>query len=186
MKKLSLVLLLNLGLILGVPTLKAEDSTPTKDDVLAAVRGWCDGLLLISEANREGNDPTAVATEILTKAYAYDDGKVLFKPTLAFGDQTFRLTKEGALAYFVGGNPDFPNDSGFALKDWKEADFTTAGVITKGNLGIYMGNVMFTDGDGNVTTVDKTFVFDFSNPEQPKIILHKSALPFKPGTTEEK
>jgi hypothetical protein len=45
----------------------------------------------------------------------YDNGTVLFKPTLTFGDQTFRLDKEGAAAYFIGGNPKYPNDTGFAL-----------------------------------------------------------------------
>lgn len=159
----------------------AEDGNATKEGVLKAVQGWCDGLLSISKANREGKDAKAVATEVLTTAYNYDDGQVLFKPTLAFGDQTFRLTKEGALAYFVGGNPEYPNDSGFALKDWTKAEFTTAGVITEGNVGIYMGNVMLTDGTGKVTTVDKTFAFDFANPAQPKIIVHKSALPFAPA-----
>jgi hypothetical protein len=162
----------------------AQDGKATKEGVIAAVRGWCDGLLKISQANRDNKDPKAVATEILTTAYDYDNGQVLFKPTLAFGDQTFRLTKEGALAYFVGGNPEYPNDSGFALKDWVKADFTTAGVITRGDIGLYMGNVMLTDSKGNVTTVDKTFGFDFSDPKNPKIILHKSALPFNPGTKD--
>lgn len=173
--------LLAASLLLAVPaSLRAEDGNATKEGVLKAVQGWCDGLLKISAANRDGKDAKAVATEVLTTAYNYDDGEVLFKPTLAFGDQTFRLTKEGALAYFVGGNADFPNDSGFALKDWRKADFTLAGVITDGNVGIYMGNVMLTDGEGKVTTVDKTFAFDFADKEHPKIIVHKSALPFSP------
>jgi hypothetical protein len=42
---------------------------------------------------------------------------VFLKPTLAFGDQTFRNDKKGALAYFIGGNTDYPNDKGFALSN---------------------------------------------------------------------
>lgn len=187
MKSTSFAAILSAGVLLLTPSAtRADDGKATKEGVVAAVRAWCDGLLKISQANRDGKDAKAVATEVLTAAYDYDEGEVLFKPTLAFGDQTFRLTKEGALAYFVGGNPEYPNDSGFALKDWAKADFTTAGVITRGDIGIYMGNVMLTDSKGNVTTVDKTFVFDFSDPKAPKIIVHKSALPFNPGTKEEK
>jgi hypothetical protein len=35
---------------------------------------------------------------------------VAFKPTLTQQPQTFRGTKAGALAYFVGGNATYPND----------------------------------------------------------------------------
>ncbi|HBL19456.1 MAG TPA: hypothetical protein DDZ29_01155 [Alteromonas mediterranea] len=38
---------------------------------------------------------------------------MLFKPTLNFGSQTCRLTKEGAVSYFLGGSSDNPNDIGF-------------------------------------------------------------------------
>ena len=55
--------------------------------------------------------------------YDYAEGQVFFKPTLAFGPRTFRPTKEGALAYFVGGNPNFPEDTGFALKGWTAARY---------------------------------------------------------------
>jgi hypothetical protein len=47
---------------------------------------------------------------VLSSAYNYDSGKVFFKPTLAFGDQTFRNDKKGVLAYFIGGDPDYPKD----------------------------------------------------------------------------
>lgn len=177
----SLIALVAAALLTITPAALAAEGGATKEGVLQAVQGWCDGLLKISQAHRDGKDAKAVANEVLTSAYNYDNGTVLFKPTLAFGDQTFRLTKEGALAYFVGGNPDYPNDYGFALNDWAKTDFTTAGVITNGDIGIYMGNVMFTDGKGNVTTVDKTFAFDFKDPKHPKIIAHKSAIPFSPA-----
>ena len=38
-------------------------------------------------------------------------GVVLFKPTLTFGDQTFRLDNEGASTYFIGGDPKKPDDA---------------------------------------------------------------------------
>ena len=43
---------------------------------------------------------------------------MFFKPTLAYGANAFRSTKKGALSYFIGGDPDFAEDTGFALKRW--------------------------------------------------------------------
>ncbi len=57
---------------------------------------------------------------MLDKLYGFHLGPVLFKPTLSGGHQTFRLTKEGALSYFVGQNPIYPQDSGFGIKFWRK------------------------------------------------------------------
>ena len=81
-------------------------------------------------------------------------GPVLFKPTLTVNPQTFRTTRDGALAYFVGGDPAYPNDSGFALNDWTECQDDNVAIFISGNTASTMGKVHFTDGDGNVTTVD--------------------------------
>lgn len=169
------------ALALAAVPLQADDVKVTEKMVNDAVQGWCDALIRISTTAREGGDATKVAEEVLSTGYDYDDGKVLFKPTLTSGDQTFRLTKEGALAYFVGGNSKFPNDTGFALNDWRKARFDTAGVIVDDNIGIYMGNVFLTDGKGNETKVDKTFVFRFDDEGNARIITHKSALPYVPS-----
>ncbi|MCH6201595.1 hypothetical protein MMU07_18580 [Aquiflexum sp. LQ15W] len=48
---------------------------------------------------------------------------MFFKPTLTQDEQTFRKTKNGALTYFVVGDPDFPEDKGFALKPWVECGY---------------------------------------------------------------
>jgi hypothetical protein len=174
---LSLLAVLTLAL---PPVLQAKNKPQVTEKMISnAVHSWCDGLLLISKTDMEGKDAVQVAKKVIDSAYNYDQGKVLFNPTLSFGDQTFRLTKEGALAYFVGGNDKFPNDSGFARKNWVKCEFDTAGVMIEGNIGIYMGNVHLTNLGGQKTTVDKTFVFKFVNGK-PKIILHKSALPFNP------
>ncbi|GAB4248697.1 MAG: phosphoribosyl-AMP cyclohydrolase [Candidatus Methylacidiphilales bacterium] len=179
--KASALFLAGLLLTLAAVPLAHAQTKVTPDMVTQAVQGWCDALLLISKTSMEGGDAKAVAENILSTAYAYDHGGVLFKPTLTFGDQTFRNTKEGALAYFVGGNPNFPDDSGFALKEWTEATFTTAGILTEGNLGLFMGNVILTNKKGDKVMVDKTFVFRFDEAGKPQIILHKSALPYRPG-----
>ena len=59
-----------------------------------------------------------VANGALDAAYGYDLGQVLFKPTLTSGEQTFRTTRDGALAYFVGHSDDYPGD-GVGIKGWR-------------------------------------------------------------------
>ena len=87
----------------------------TEQQVNAAQQAWCDGLVRVAQTHAQGGDAKAEAGRMIDALYDYADGKVFFKPTLAFGPRTFRPTREGALAYFVGGNPAFPEDTGFAL-----------------------------------------------------------------------
>lgn len=158
----------------------------TYEEVNAAQQAWCDALVKIGKLKEEGGDYKAFAEQVLSEAYNYDNGKVFFKPTLAFGDQTFRNTKQGALAYFVGGDSEFPNDKGFALKPWVKARYDNAGeknegIQIYGSVAITMGNVWVTDKDGNEVMVDKTWVFRKGKDGKLRIIVHKSSLPFSPG-----
>lgn len=158
----------------------------TYDEVKAAQQAWCDALVQIGKLKEEGGDYKAYAEQVLSDAYNYDYGKVFFKPTLAFGDQTFRNDKKGALAYFVGGDPDYPNDKGFALNPWVKARYDNAGennegIQIYGSVAITMGNVWVTDKAGNEVMVDKTWVFRKGKDGKLRIIVHKSALPYKPS-----
>lgn len=158
----------------------------TYEEVNAAQQAWCDALVKIGKIKEEGGDYKAFASQVLSQAYNYDSGKVFFKPTLAFGDQTFRNDKKGALAYFVGGDPDFPNDKGFALAPWVKARYDNAGqnnegIQIYGSIAITMGNVWVTSKDGKEVMVDKTWVFKKGKDGKLRIIVHKSALPFSPS-----
>lgn len=158
----------------------------TYDEVNAAQQAWCDALVKIGQLKEEGGDYKAFANEVLSTAYNYDNGKVFFKPTLAFGDQTFRNDKKGALAYFIGGDPDYPNDKGFALTPWVKARYDNAGknnegIQIYGSIAITMGNVWVTGKDGKEVMVDKTWVFKKGKDGKLRIIVHKSALPFAPS-----
>lgn len=158
-----------------------DHSNPiTKAQVEAAQRGWCDALLSLSESGRKGGDSKALATSILSKAYNYDRGPVLFKPTLTFGEQTFRMDKAGALAYFVGGDPKYPTDNGFALQDWVKCRPDLRGVVQNGDMAIAMGNVHFENGKGDKVMVDKTFGYQRAADGSLIIVLHHSSLPFSP------
>lgn len=158
----------------------------TYDEVNAAQQAWCDALVKIGQLKEEGGDYKAFANEVLSTAYNYDNGKVFFKPTLAFGDQTFRNDKKGALAYFIGGDPEYPNDKGFALTPWVKARYDNAGINNEGiqiygSIAITMGNVWVTGKDGKEVMVDKTWVFKKGKDGKLRIIVHKSALPFAPS-----
>lgn len=158
----------------------------TYEEVNAAQQAWCDALVKIGQLKEEGGDYKAYAEQVLSTAYNYDYGKVFFKPTLAFGDQTFRNDKKGALAYFIGGDPDYPNDKGFALTPWVKARYDNAGAGNEGiqiygSTAITMGNVWVTGKDGKEVMVDKTWVFKKGEDGKLRIIVHKSALPFSPG-----
>lgn len=159
----------------------------TYDEVNAAQQAWCDALVQIGKLKEEGGDYKGYAEQVLSDAYNYDNGKVFFKPTLAHGDQTFRNDKKGALAYFIGGDPDYPNDKGFALTPWVKARFDNAGeknegIQIYGSVAITMGNVWVTDKNGKEVKVDKTWVFRKGKDGKLRIIVHKSALPFAPAS----
>ncbi len=157
----------------------------TYEEVNAAQQAWCDALVKIGKLKEEGGDYKAYAEQVLSTAYNYDSGKVFFKPTLAFGSQTFRNDKKGALAYFIGGDPSYPNDKGFALTPWVKARYDNAGeknegIQIYGSIAITMGNVWVTGKDGKEVMVDKTWVYKKGKDGKLRIIVHKSSLPYTP------
>jgi len=178
-------LALSLGALLAsAPAFAATvvNTNITEADVKAAQDGWGKALIQISDDFASGGIAKAKATanRVLDAAYGYNLGVVLFKPTLTHGAQTFRTTKAGALAYFVGDDRSFPADKGFALGGWKKYEYRNAGIFINGDLAITMGNVILTDKDGKVTTVDKTWGFKKDSRGQVRIVLHHSSLPFQP------
>lgn len=157
----------------------------TDQQVNAAQQAWCDGLVRVAQVHARGGDARAEAAAMIDALYDYADGKVFFKPTLAFGPRTFRPTRAGALAYFVGGDPAFPEDTGFALKGWTKARYENNaaenGIQVHGDIAITMGNVYLTGPDGKEVMVDKTFVFRRCKDGNLRLCVHKSALPFSPN-----
>jgi len=159
----------------------------TYEEVNAAQQAWCDALVKIGKLKEDGGDYRTFAEQVLTDAYNYDHGKVFFKPTLAYGDQTFRNDKKGALAYFIGGDTNYPNDKGFALTPWVKARYDNTGeknegIQIYGSVAITMGNVWVTSKDGKEVMVDKTWVFKKGKDGKLRIIVHKSSLPYVPAS----
>ena len=156
------------------------DANISEAEVLAAQVAWCDALVAINKAGEEQGHAAArkLAGEVIDAAYGYNLGPVLFKPTLAAAPQTFRTTREGAISYFVGGDANFPGDSGFALKGWTACRADNAAIHINGDVATSMGNVMVTGKDGKVTTVDKTWTFKKSDDGKLRIVVHHSSLPY--------
>jgi hypothetical protein len=157
----------------------AADQSITLKEACTAQRAWGDALVAISLAfDNSGFDKAkATAEKAIDTAYGYNLGPVLFKPTLTADPQTFRLTRRGALAYFVGRDSDYPNDKGFALNHWRSVEVRNVGVQINGALANTMGKVLFRDKDGQLTTVDKTWVFKKDDAGVVRIIVHHSSLP---------
>lgn len=155
--------------------------TITTEELLAARTAWGNGLIQISKTfEDEGIDAArAIATDVLNAAYGYGMGPVLFKPTLSGGAQTFRTDQAGALSYFVGHSDEYPQDSGFGIKGWREVRSETAAEFIEGDVGMWMGWIDCVNKDGSTTRVDKSFGYKKDEAGVLRIVLHHSSLPYQ-------
>lgn len=153
----------------------------TETELATARIDWGDALIAISIAfDTQGIEAaTEIANRALDAVYDYEFGPVLFKPTMASGEHTFRTTREGALSYFVGHDPDFPQDHGFGLRSWREVTSETAASFVVGQVAMWMGSVTFLDKDGGITIVDKSWGYRKDVSGTLRIVLHHSSLPYQ-------
>jgi len=152
----------------------------SEPEVTAAQQAWCKALTDISATHDSAGQPAAkaLAEKVIDAAYGYQLGAVLFKPTLTVNPQTFRTTRAGALAYFVGGDAAFPKDTGFALKGWRKCEVANSAIFIAGDSATTMGKVHFTGKDGKVTSVDKTWKFVKDDAGKLRIVVHHSSLEY--------
>ena len=110
----------------------------TENELADARKNWGNALVEISKAfETEGvNAARAVASRALDTVYGFDLGQVLFKPTLASGKQTFRTTRNGALAYFIGHSDEYPGDKGFGIQGWRSVVSETAATFIEGDIAL--------------------------------------------------
>ena len=161
---------------------KVEVKMPIKEtDLTDVIAQWGKELIAVSTIYEEKGieQATSVASEMLDRIYGFEFGPILFKPTLSGGEQTFRTTKQGALSYFVGHDPDYPADTGFGIKFWREVKSETSAIMIEDTVAMWMGRVMFTDKESNMVKVDKSFCFRRSQSGELKIVLHHSSLPYE-------
>ena len=149
----------------------------TNDEVLEFQYKWGAGIVRISNAYKNGGDYISEANNFIGELYAYGNHEVLFKPTLA-RDVQFRLNRLSALSYFIGGNPDFPEDEGFAIKGWDNVRWDNAGVHTSEDYAISMGNYYFMKHNENDLKVEYSIVLKKIKGSL-RMILHDSHLPYQ-------
>jgi len=147
----------------------------TEDDIRAAQKMWGDAVVTIGAS---GADAPKVAEAAAKAAYAFELGPILFKPTLA-AEQPFRPDLEGTLSYFVSGNPDYPEDGGFAIKPWTKVRFDNHNIKIFGNKAIAMGHYYFTaKATGKETKVEYTKGYVKMDDGRVLIFLQDSSLPY--------
>lgn len=157
-------------------------SSITEQELTEAREAWGNALVAIATAyDEQGIEAaTKLAKDTLDAAYGYNLGPVLFKPTLASGEQTFRTTLEGALSYFVAHNDEYPLDNGFAIMGWRTVTFEPAASFIEGDVAMWMGKAIFTDKNGKVTIADKSWGYKKDDAGTLRVVLHHSSLPYQP------
>jgi hypothetical protein len=154
-----------------------SEQTISKQDVLDAQKTWGDGIVAISNAYKSGGDYRQLAIDHINNLYGYEEGDVMFKPTLASEDK-FRETFVEALSYFIG--TEGTEDKGFAIAGWTDVRWESNGVYTDDNSAMAMGKYYFSKADGSETKVEYSFGYILNEDGELVINLHHSSLPFTP------
>lgn len=176
-KTTTIFLILGFLVILSTSVSRAKQSQILNEEVLAAQKAWSEAVVNLGKSFKEGGDYKQAAAKLVDSLYAYQTGQVLFKPTKTAHIQ-FRMTREGAISYFIGHNSNFPEDKGFALQPWTNIQFKNAGIYINGDVALAMGNYFFTPLKGDVVKVEYTFGYVKDHDGKLKIILHHSSLPY--------
>ena len=151
----------------------------TKQEVKQAQKDWATGIIAIGKAYANKKDYKKVCRDMITKLYSYNYGKkiVMFKPTLASANP-FRPTMKGAISYFVGHNPRFEEDSGFALNRWKNIIFNNDEMFIHNDIAIVMGEGTLYNYRNNKVSVEYTLGYIKTKSGSLKLFLQHFSLPF--------
>ena len=154
-----------------------ENMKISEQDIIKAQELWAENIIKIGKIYLEKGNYKDYARNFVKNFYAYDIGKVLFKPTLASKNQ-FRNTFDEALSYFVKGS--IQEDEGFALKCWDNIRYEDRNIVILDNYAFAMGNYFFKSSNtDNEIKVEYTFGYIKKNVQNLVINLHHSSLPFK-------
>jgi len=149
----------------------------SEQEIIEAQELWAENIIKIGKIYRQKGNYKDYAYKFVKNFYAYDFGKVLFKPTLASKNQ-FRNTFDEALSYFVKGL--IQEDEGFALKCWDSIRYEERNILILDNNAFAMGNYFFkSSNEDNEIKVEYTFGYIKKNMQHLVINLHHSSLPFK-------
>jgi len=171
------IIIMGLVIIFTAGIVCAERNEISREEVVRTQKSWGDALVNLGKTYIDGQDYKKAAENLVDNLYAYQTGQVLFKPTKA-ADIRFRMTKEGAISYFIGHNKNFPEDKGFALEPWTKVQFKNSGIYINGNVAMAMGKYLFTPQKGDVVKVEYTFGYVKNDDGKINIVLHHSSLPY--------
>ena len=153
----------------------------SEQQIQEAQQAWGEGIVYIGNVFQADGDYRQAAEDHIHRFYNYQAGEVLFKPTLVY-EQQFRTDFAGALSYFVGGDENYPEDNGFAIKPWSDVRWENVGCNIIGNMAVAMGNYFFTQADGQgIVKVEYSFGYTTNENGELKILLHDSHLPYQPS-----
>ena len=149
-----------------------------ENDIINIQKQWAEQVIYLGTLAANVNRAKDHATGFVNKMYAFNhsDGCV-FKPTKAY-KAPFRLSEKAAVSYFVGGNPDFAEDKGFAFNPWKEVLFRNEKIFCYKETALASGHYYFTDPEQNKIKVEYTFAYILTPKGEIKINLHHSSLPY--------
>jgi len=148
-------------------------------EVRTALADWGNSMIQIGNVYMQKGDYMAMAAEVINRLYGYEFYDVLFKPTKAAW-MPFRPTIEGALSYFVGGDPNYPEDAGFAINPWKVVRMQPDRIVVDSSSALAMGTYVFEDFSGSLTTAEFTLGYRKDDEGHLRIVLHHSSLPAQP------
>ena len=158
-----------------------SDVCISEREVVEAQKMWGDGIVRIGSVFSAKGDYKTEAADFIQDMYGYDLSSVLFKPTLAAKVQ-FRSSFDAALWYFVGDNPSYSEDKGFAIKPYTNVKFENVGIINNScSMAVAMGNYYFSDTKGGETKVEYTFAYVKDKSGKLRIVAHQSSLPYSPS-----
>ena len=145
----------------------------TDKNITEFISSWRDGIILIQKAYIANNDYKERARHFVDNHYLFNEELVLFKPTLT-NDVVFRNTTDDALSYFIGGK--YPEDKGFALKDFKDIEVDEINTIIEKELIAVMGVfILKLKNTNDPIRIAFTFILKSTNSGL-KIKIHHSSL----------
>lgn len=134
------------------------DDSKALSSIEEAQRAWSKGIVRLGTLHSIHGDYETAGAQFVDSLYAFSIRPVLFRPA-ELEEHPYRHTRDGAISYFVGGDPRYLEDKGFALEDWRSVHFSSAGTLYQGDESITMGSVAF-EGNGGVQT-EADYVFGY-------------------------
>mmetsp|Transcript_92468 Transcript_92468/g.205390 ORF Transcript_92468/g.205390 Transcript_92468/m.205390 type:complete len:909 (-) Transcript_92468:34-2760(-) len=158
----------------------ASPEPVSQGQVVQAQKVWGDNLIEIGKLHANSSLARKLAKSMVDKLYGYNEGPVLFKPIEATAATRFRLTRAGAISWFVGGDPDFPRDLGFAMRPWRQVSARIAAISVEGNRAQAMGNYFFCcDAKGKKLKMEYSLGYLRGVDGRLRIDLHYISIPYE-------